>query len=494
MSAPLERSTRWMIAGLLAIAGAAALRSAAAGTLRVDEVEIAGASQVIVAVLSAFGCSALCGGYLAGLAALSGGTSPRPSWRWLVSVAVVLQVIAALAIPLTSNDVFNYLLWGHLEAFGGVHAATASPEVLLADPLHLWVGRAWGAFPCVYGPVLIAYFRLISMLSGGTMVAGLIAHKLTMLFASVAWVGLAAAWTRSWGPETSRPALFWLLACNPVWLTEIAGQAHNDGLVVLLVMLAVFAWRRGRQATTVALLAVATSAKYFAIVPFGMLMLWGILRPKDARWTRCRRVLASASVFVAVVVACYAPTWDGWITISYPWSFLTAPQFVGSLLHVAYAAGWLWGPETMLAVASGVGGVFAVLLAVLTLGWIWGWRADPDDGWRPWETSFRFVLLYLVLLTGFFLPWYLTWMLPLVAVVHDRRWWAVVAVYGCSAILYFGWDPLFDLALPAFVSQALRPVLSQGPALIALLRMAGGRSPVPARLWRPGRIYVRRVQ
>ncbi len=467
----------WMGAGLLTLVLASAVRATAAGTVRVDETIIYGLARAVVAGLVAFGASALAAGYLAGFSSIRQARAPW-SWRRLVGLALGLQVLASFMLPLTSNDVFSNILYGHLEAYRGIHAATVTPDAMRTDPLFAWVGETWNDIPCVYGPFLIAHLRLASWLSGGTLVAGLVVHKILLLAVSAVWIGLCAAWARGLEDEKARRPAVWLLAFNPIWLFEVTGQAHNDGIVVVLVMTAVLAYRRGWLLSSSALLGLATAGKYFAVVPFGCLMLWSVLHGGRLP-RRLRAVTLATLVFGGTIALCYAPSWEGWQTISYPWSFIAKPRYLGSLLQIAYACGYPWGRDAMLEAAMWTTRAFSAGLVALTVVWIRGWRTRVEDAWVPWETAFRFMLLYIVLLTGWFMPWYITWLLPLVATVRDRRWWAVVVVYSCSALAYQAIDFPLDVVLPANVTRVLRPLLLQGPVVVLLVRLAFGWPVVP---------------
>jgi hypothetical protein len=176
------------------------------------------------------------------------------------------------------------------------------------------------------------------------------------------------------------------------------------------------------------------------------------------------------AVFASTVVLCYVPSWEGWRTVSYPWSFISKPKFIGSLLQFAYGCGSPWGRAASIAVAQWTGRTLTAVLLVLAIVWVRRWRIREDDPWLPWNASFQFTLLYLVLATGWFMPWYVVWLLPLVATVRDRRWWAVVAVYGCSALAYQAFDYPTDLVVSG-VSTRLRPILLQGPVMVLLVRM-----------------------
>src|SRR6185436_15381086 len=77
-------------------------------------------------------------------------------WPRLVAGALLVHAAAALALPLTSNDLFSNLAYGRLSHLGWnpyLHAPRALPP---DDPFLALVGRRWLDTPIVYGPILTA--------------------------------------------------------------------------------------------------------------------------------------------------------------------------------------------------------------------------------------------------------------------------------------------------------------------------------------------------
>ncbi len=92
--------------------------------------------------------------------------------------------------------------------------------------------------------------------------------------AALSVLGLAAAVSRlaAWrGVDPLRAAAF--VALNPLVLVHVVGGAHNDGLTMLLAMLAVAALLSAREASAGAALvaAAATKASAAFLAPFALL-------------------------------------------------------------------------------------------------------------------------------------------------------------------------------------------------------------------------------
>jgi alpha-1,6-mannosyltransferase len=449
---------RWglccLTTGLLVVAAVSVARAWLAGTLRVDDAPLSPLAIGAISAAFAAGVLLVALGHVRCLASATVGRGPT------LRAAVALQLLAACALPLTSNDLFNNLLYGHLVAHQAQSPYTASPARLLAHPFQPWIGRLWKTTPCEYGPPLVGVATLASLAGGDGMPLNVVAFKVVMLL-----IGLGAillAWRVL--PDGARR---WFVIASPVWLLEVLGQAHNDGVVVLLLLAAMLALRRGSDLLCAALLGLGAAAKYVPALPLALLMLWTIWLGRGAWPRRLGRAAAQGLIAVAVAVATYLPIWQGWETLRRPLIALGTPKFHYSLLKLLRLGVLSWGGEREALLALRVTqGLFAALLLVAACWWIRRWRERPGDPDVVWSTAGRLLLLHTLLLNSHFMPWYLAWTLPLLAVEHDRRWWTVVIVYSTLTQLHYG----LDWTLPWDPKQIVNVLLIHlAPAVLLLL-------------------------
>ena len=121
--------------------------------------------------------------------------------------------------------------------------------------------------PSAYGPLFTLATYPLAWLGVGTAVAILKA------VAALSVLGLAAIVARLAAPrglDPARAAAF--VALNPLVLVHVVGGAHNDGLMMLLAMLAVAALLAGREAAAGASLVAAVAIKSAAafLAPFAL--------------------------------------------------------------------------------------------------------------------------------------------------------------------------------------------------------------------------------
>ncbi|GEJ58118.1 polyprenol phosphomannose-dependent alpha 1,6 mannosyltransferase MptB [Anaeromyxobacter diazotrophicus] len=350
----------------------------------------------------------------------------RAKLRTVLAGAVVLHTTAALTLPYTSNDLFSNLAYGRMARLG-LDPYASGPGVLPAgDPFRALVSVNWIDAPSVYGPVL----TWLNTLAGraDTVPAAMAIFKLAMLAVTLATVGVAyLVCRRHLAPGRAAPALA-LFAWNPLLAYEIAGQAHNDGVMLLGLTAFVWAALGGRRLLAVAFLGLAFWAK-FAIAPVVGLYLWHLAR------TDRRKAALGALVFVGMGVLLFLPFWKGPETLLGPLAAVRANpgRMTRSFTEIAaFFAGLASAPLRASAYRIGwtLGQLLLVVLAVRAV------RRVRDLA-SVLHESLVWLLAYLLVASPFVLPWYLTWVLPLALVEADPRLRRLVAFY--SALTLVAW-------------------------------------------------------
>jgi Glycosyltransferase family 87 len=343
------------------------------------------------------------GAYLAVLAA-----APRLGRR-VVRAAIVLAVAAFAAAPvLLSHDVFSYLDYARLGVVHGLDPYVHPPLAAPADPVYADV--AWPETTSAYGPLFTLATYPLAWLPVGLAIAVLKAA------AALSVLGLALVVSRlaaRRGAEPLRAAAF--VALNPLVLVHIVGGAHNDGLAMLLAMLAVAAILSAREISGgVALVAAAaTKASALFIAPFAAIATAkqeprGLERPDGGRPRPIGRLLAGVGVALVVI--------GGAAYLGFGWDWLHAFGLAGenqgrtSYMSIPITVARLTGldPDAVRLTALVL---FLTLFLQLLL---WTWRGFD------WIRAAAWTALALLLATAWLLPWYLIWALPLAAISRDR--------------------------------------------------------------------------
>jgi hypothetical protein len=269
-----------------------------------------------------------------------------------------------------------------------------APIEVPGDPALRHVGFGWRYEVSAYGPLftLATYpLGLVGVPLALWTLKGLTAAAVLALAALCARLAPA----RGVNPNTA--AAF--VALNPLVLVHVVGGAHNDALMMLLVMLGaagVLALREGSAgAALVAGAAVKVSALFAA--PFALL------------GARLRiRLLGGAALAVAACLAASLAAFgshalDGVGLVGEnqaTTSHYSIPATLSRILGVDVDA------LRLLALLS-----YGALLAYLLR---WTWRGGD------WLQAAGWAAFGLLLASGWLLPWYLLWALPLAALARDR--------------------------------------------------------------------------
>lgn len=156
-------------------------------------------------------------------------------WKLFILVMLVLTV----AYPMLSYDVFNYMFHGKILWFYHANPHSIAPQEFSGD---LWLRfMRWVHTPSAYGPVFTAIESPAYLLGIGKFVPTLYLMKATMV-AFFAWsvylVGRVGELIKLDKNSIIRAQL--ILAFNPFLLLELVVNAHNDAVMIALLLFALY--------------------------------------------------------------------------------------------------------------------------------------------------------------------------------------------------------------------------------------------------------------
>jgi hypothetical protein len=280
----------------------------------------------------------LLGVYLLSLLLLDRGLgSQRGAPAVIFAAAVVFQLTLLFLPGVFSQDVFGYIAYGRLAAVYELNPYIWPPSVL-RDPVVGWVADVWRTYASPYGP---AWVNLQWLLARTTASLSITDQALSYrAFASALLLGnLVLAW-RLLGrltplSFTQRTTSLAALAWSPLLLFEIAGNGHNDILMVSFCFLALLLFRttsRGRLSAVA--LTVGALVKYLS----GVGLIWLALA-SAARARTWRRRTARVAVLVVVSLAIT-------LVLAAPW--LELPDSMDPLVNETAGVGFVNSlPDTL---------------------------------------------------------------------------------------------------------------------------------------------------
>jgi hypothetical protein len=323
-------------------------------------------------------------------------------------LGLTLRLIAVQAWPLLEDDHYRHL-------WDGWRTATTLDPYRLAP--SAWFGEATLAppwfdvlnginhpdVPTLYGPVLQAAFALAYAIAP----ARVGALQALWLVADMAVLCLLVRYARD-----LRPVL--LYALHPLVLKEAMASAHHDGLLALLLLLALLAWQRKAAAWMGVVLGLALATKVAALVVWPLL-LWPVAQ-RSSRWSA-----RAGGVAVLTAALAYLPFWivggsdvAGLATFGSTWRF---NPLLFRVLDESLPASW----------ARPVAGV-VVLLGVAAL--LRHWQRRQPDRAPPLDLALAWLMLWSPVVNA----WYWLWLLPSAALL-GRTWLLVCSTVGTLAYL-----------------------------------------------------------
>ncbi|HYW86521.1 MAG TPA: hypothetical protein VFB50_02025, partial [Chloroflexota bacterium] len=366
---------------------------------------------------------AFLGGFAALFGLCYGAAEIVHRWRPRGALPVILlfQVLAGLPLigiyPIAALDVFDYVIYARMALYWGANPFIVTPSALPNEPT---VGFSyWQNEPSVYGPLWQALSERVVAIANGQVLEGLVAFKSVALAAAVLTTLLVWLILRRLRPEFADVgALFW--AWNPLQMFESAGNAHNDSVMVLLLVVAIFCMVYGPRLLTLPVLAASLLIKV-TLAPLVPVFVVASLLGNGPPSRRVVRLLASASLAVAVVVVSYAPYWVGRASLPFMdrgnWFTASPPTLVRELFRQWFDFD-VAGQRAALLCGAGFALITLVVLARLVR------RASQADGTSRdlmvIRAAYVVFFAYLVVACLWWQPWYLLALLCLAVITGDR--------------------------------------------------------------------------
>jgi alpha-1,6-mannosyltransferase len=328
----------------------------------------------------------------AGLLALARGISKR----WAITLIAALHAIVFVGPVLLSTDIFSYIAYARMGVEHGINPYLHGPIAIAHDPVYKYVGQDWKHVATAYGPL----YTLLSYPFAPLGVNGALwGMKVLALLASAGT--LALTWRCARLRELNPVLAILVVGANPLYVIYALGGAHNDLIMLLLMMAAVsltFAGRDGSAAATVVVGALV-KATVAALLPFMIL----------ARRSRAQIVGALAALGIGALLGYAFFGVDGVnivAALNRDSALVSTDSFPNEIAHLVGKPGVFPIDHDLLK-----GALVVVVLHLL-------WRT-----WRgyDWVAASGWALLAITVTSTWLLAWYILWPLPLAVISRDRR-------------------------------------------------------------------------
>jgi alpha-1,6-mannosyltransferase len=325
-----------------------------------------------------------------------GAIRERTVSRWAIGLVALLNLIVFAGPVLISTDVFSYLAYARMGVVHGIDPYIHGPVAIAGDPVFYYVGHDWLRVATAYGPV---YTLLSYPLGALGLVGGLWGMKLYALLASAAT--LALTWNVARRRGHDRVFALLALGANPLYVIYGLGGAHND-LIMLALMMAAVAFTlsdRDAAAGAVVIAGALVKATVAVLLPFMVLA-----RRRTATVYGALAALALCALAGYLVFGIHGI--DVVSALNRDSAFVSTDSFPNELAHLFGKPGVFPVDHDLLKAA-----LVLILLHLL-------WRT-----WRgyDWVAASGWALLAISVTSTWLLAWYILWPLPLAVVTRDRR-------------------------------------------------------------------------
>lgn len=358
--------------------------------------------------------------------------------------AIMAAFVAAIAMPSRgSDDVWSYAMYGRIVSHYHMSPWTHLPTSFQGDPYYSRISIYWKAQGSVYGPAFVALAAVVMWFTGTNALAS------RVVFQAIAGVSVLATLYLLHRRGVS-PLAIACVGLNPLTAASIVNGAHNDAIAGLCVVAAVFCVMDRRSTLAGVLAALAISVKLIVFLPIGALLAW-------SWFNRTKRdTLTTAGVAGGMSLAMLIPA--GLMKAFGPLRGSSDLVNTGSVWY----SGFEWyrkrlmtsGYARTLAFADASSLIVALATALmLTLAAIvvWNHRHDDDPIVAVGGASLSYFLL-----AAYVQPWYLAWVLPVLAVKYRSIPALIGAAYSALIMLslQYWWHPLHrEHLVPSILSQ-----------------------------------------
>ncbi len=399
---------------------------------------------------------------------LQNNNSATTRWLLLLLAGATLFGLTLLVQPaLFSDNVFTYIFSGRILAIYHADPLNTAPIQFPADPYLRWVGS--GRYtPNIYGPLWLCIASLLVSIGNGP-VATLLLFKGVAMFSHL--INCILVWAILGKIAPGRRLLGTLLyAWNPLSVIELAGNGHNEGILLSILLLATFLYVHGRgrwhEIGVMVALGLAMSMNLIVLL-IAQLFTWYLVRSDRnvprALWGFCWRILLGQGLVIPI----YLQFWRGPSTFFAITSAIDMQYYVHSPLGLLVGPShWLFGlvaqwsqfppimqPTTAADMTLRASAIFIFALIYLNLfgkvrratttlaGMRYAPGADQEMSLPGFDVLLdswcSAVFWYLVLVVGWFWPWYVLWALWIVVLRRvDARTITLLLLSGMALLIY----------------------------------------------------------
>ena len=305
--------------------------------------------------------------------------------------------------PYNATDVYRYVIRGRIQSAYDESPFATPPNQFPDDPFADFAGE-WADAASPYGPVWELTAGLLTRLSGENLLAGLLLFKglaaLSFLVNTVLiWLLLAQQKT------AVRSAYTLLWAWNPALLLIFIADGHNDGLMIMWLLLGLLISRRGYATAGFLVMLLAPLTKPIGILALPFFFLAAIRSLPDWK-TRGKFTLSISLGAVILMTIAFLPFGSPLDLVERLLREISAvPGF--SIAVMLLFITQLFGQPVSMTLLSTIGGVLMITAVFMGIWLLWRtWQ-----GRSPLRSTADIFGTYILQALSFRI-WYAAWPFP----------------------------------------------------------------------------------
>lgn len=336
---------------------------------------------------------------------------PGQPVRQVVKTLGLWALPVLVSPPLFSSDVYSYAGQGELVS-RHINPYLFGTGVLGGTPFNTMPGPTWANTPSPYGPLILRLDGFLTSAANHQILVTLVLMRLVAVVSLAVIIVALAALARDFGRDPARVVAFG--AASPIALITMVGGAHNDIVMVAIVLVGLLVARRHSWVLGIVICAGAASVKIpaaLAVVYLGWNWAGAEAGWRIRVWRTALAGVIGTTTLVVISVA--TGLGMGWIsTLNAASQVSTGVTPVATVAHIVAGSAHLVGIplsySVMLTVTRGLGMVAAAGYT------IWALVESPRKGMMA-TLGASFLVVALLLPTVW--PWYLAWGLMVLAPV-----------------------------------------------------------------------------
>lgn len=368
-----------------------------------------------------------------------------------------------LCLPIFSRDVYSYMAQGRV-----LHAGLNPYESGVSE-LPGWFAEGadglWAESPSPYGPLFLLIAQTVWFATDGSPELGILTFRALAVLGVALMVVYIPRLAAAFG---ARPAwAVWLCVLNPLSLIVFIPAAHNDPLMIGLMLAGAWYAMRRRRLLAVLLITAAVAIKPIAMVVLPFVVLLAV--PDTRSYLhRIREWAFGGTVAGGLLVA-------GGLALGVGVGWFTAALSAGSAVMQGAPVGLVGigiGELSALvsdldadAVAVTVYDIARIVSALALAAMLLNPRMGNPVLWSAYG------LTVVVLASSVIQPWYVLWILPLYAVVHAYRGRVMTGVILLITVMVLI-AMVAQLSVPHWVDQWVVRGIAVGVAALYLTYLA----------------------